>query len=222
MSFTGFPDEGLVFYEGLEADNSKSYWTQHKAVYDEHVRGPMLALVAELTEEFGTAKLFRPYRDVRFAKDKTPYKDHQGAVLHPSGEGPGAWYVEVSADGLRAAGGAWRLQPDQVERYRRAVDDGVQGPRLQEIADGLAAHGHRPGRAAPGAQPPRLRRRPPAHRRCCATGPCTAAGTGRRRTGWVRPPSWTASGRPGARSSRSTSGWADNVGASTAPPDRRR
>ena len=42
---------------------------------------PMLALTAALAEEFGQAKVFRPYRDVRFAKDKTPYKNHQGAFV---------------------------------------------------------------------------------------------------------------------------------------------
>ena len=131
MAFTGFPDEGLVFYEGLEADNSKTYWTQHKAAYDRHVRQPLQAMLDELAAEFGPAKVFRPYRDVRFSHDKTPYKTHQGAVVHAEGQATGAWYVELSADGLRTSGGSWRLESDQVARYRRAVDDDVQGPRLQ-------------------------------------------------------------------------------------------
>src|SRR4051794_25965230 len=79
MTFTGFPDEGLVFYEGLEADNSKTYWTQHKADWETYVRGPFQALLDELAPEYGVAKIFRPYRDVRFSADKTPYKTHQGA-----------------------------------------------------------------------------------------------------------------------------------------------
>jgi uncharacterized protein (TIGR02453 family) len=141
MSFAGFPDEGLVFYEGLEADNSKTYWTQHKADYEAHVRGPLLALTEELAPEFGTAKVFRPYRDVRFSNDKTPYKTHQGAVVHADGAGTGAWYVQISADGLYVAGGSWRLESDQVARFRRAVADDVQGPRLQAEVDRLAAAG---------------------------------------------------------------------------------
>jgi uncharacterized protein (TIGR02453 family) len=131
MSFTGFPDEGLVFYEGLEADNSRTYWQRHRAVYDTCVRAPVQALVDELAAEFGPAKIFRPYRDVRFSNDKTPYKTHQGAVVHPEGRGTGAWYVQVSADGLMVAGGSWRLESDQVARYRRAVADDVQGQRLR-------------------------------------------------------------------------------------------
>jgi uncharacterized protein (TIGR02453 family) len=140
VSFEGFPDEGLVFYEGLEADNSKTYWTRHKGAYDEHVKAPLLAMLEELAPEFGTAKVFRPYRDVRFSHDKTPYKTHQGAVIHPEGR-TGAWYVQVSADGLRVAGGCWRMESDQVARYRRAVADGVQGPRLQAEVDRLSTAG---------------------------------------------------------------------------------
>ena len=130
MSFTGFPDEGLVFYEGLEADNSKTYWTQNRPVYESSVRAPLQALADELAGEFGPAKLFRPYRDVRFSNDKTPYKTHQGAVVEPAGRSAGAWYVQISADGLRVAGGCWRMESDQVTRYRRAVVDEVQGRRL--------------------------------------------------------------------------------------------
>jgi uncharacterized protein (TIGR02453 family) len=139
VSFEGFPDEGLVFYEGLEADNTKTYWTRHKGAYEEHVRAPLQALLEELAPEFGPAKVFRPYRDVRFSNDKTPYKTHQGAVVHP--ESAGSWYVQVSADGLMVAGGCWRLESDQVARYRRAVADAVQGPRLEAEVDRLAAAG---------------------------------------------------------------------------------
>jgi uncharacterized protein (TIGR02453 family) len=141
MSFDGFPDEGLVFYEGLEADNSKTYWTQHKTDYEAHVKAPLLALLEELAPEFGTAKVFRPYRDVRFSNDKTPYKTHQGAVVHADGSGTGAWYLQISADGLHVSGGSWRLESDQIARYRRAVADKVQGPRLQAEVDRLAATG---------------------------------------------------------------------------------
>jgi uncharacterized protein (TIGR02453 family) len=141
VTFDGFPDEGLVFYEGLEADNSKTYWTRHKPDYEAHVRAPLLAMLEELTPEFGTAKVFRPYRDVRFSNDKTPYKTHQGATVHDDTGRLGAWYVQVSADGLRVAGGVWRLESDQVDRYRRAVADRLQGGRLRTELDRLERAG---------------------------------------------------------------------------------
>ncbi len=91
--FTGFPVAALDFYDDLELDNTKSFWEAHKHVYESAVRDPMLALTAFLAEEFGTAKVFRPYRDVRFAKDKTPYKTHQGAFVRVA-DATG-WYVAL-------------------------------------------------------------------------------------------------------------------------------
>ena len=135
MTFAGFPERALVFYEGLEADNSKTYWTDHRAMYDECIKAPMEALLAELAPEFGEAKFFRPYRDVRFAKDKTPYKTHAGAVVH--GAGGGGLYVQISAAGLLLGGGAWRLETDQVQQMRRAIDDDHLGPALEDELAGL-------------------------------------------------------------------------------------
>ena len=116
MRFEGFGDGAVEFFEGLEADNSKAYWADNLALYREHVRGPMEALLAELEPEFaagfGKGKVFRPHRDVRFSKDKSPYKTHCGAVVE-QGRGGGAYYVEVSADGLLVAGGCFHTEPDQ-------------------------------------------------------------------------------------------------------------
>src|SRR5262249_56579049 len=98
MSFSGWPEEALDFYEGLAADNSKTYWTAHKHVYETAVLRPMTELVEELAPEFGEAKIFRPYRDVRFSKDKTPYKTHIGALV-------GRGYVQFSLQGLAAGNG---------------------------------------------------------------------------------------------------------------------
>jgi uncharacterized protein (DUF2461 family) len=71
-AFTGFPVAALDFYDDLELDNTKSFWAAHKEVYESAVRAPMTALVTALEDEFGKAKVFRPYRDVRFAKDESP------------------------------------------------------------------------------------------------------------------------------------------------------
>ncbi|SDK16485.1 DUF2461 domain-containing protein [Nonomuraea jiangxiensis] len=140
MSFTGFPDEAFLFYEGLAADNSKTYFTRHKQLYEEAVRAPMVALADELAPGFGAAHLFRPYRDVRFAKDKSPYKTHQGAFVEVL-RGIGL-YVEVSAEGLYAAGGCYSQASDQVARFRAAVDEDLTGKPLVSIAEELAAAGY--------------------------------------------------------------------------------
>ncbi|MCF6469104.1 DUF2461 domain-containing protein [Nonomuraea sp. MG754425] len=140
MGFTGFPDEAFLFYEGLEADNSKTYFARHKHLYEEAVRAPMLALTDDLAAEFGPAHLFRPYRDVRFSKDKAPYKTHQGAFVEAM---PAiGLYVEIGAEGLFVAGGVYSTASDQVARYRAAVDEDLSGKPLESIADTLAGEGY--------------------------------------------------------------------------------
>jgi uncharacterized protein (TIGR02453 family) len=221
VSFEGFPDEGLIFYEGLEADNSKTYWTQHKADYDTHVRAPLQALLDELAPEFGTPKVFRPYRDVRFSHDKTPYKTHQGAVVHPDGAGAGSWYLQISAEGLMVSGGCWRLESDQVSRYRRAVTDGVQGPILQAEVDRLTAggwviEGERLSRVPAGFAPDAERMNLLKHK--------SLHGTRRwEPTDWVHERRALEEIRAAWRELRTLNAWlADNVGATAKDPRARR
>jgi uncharacterized protein (TIGR02453 family) len=138
VRFTGWPAEAIDWFLGLEADNSRAYFQAHRDVYDRAVRGPMEALLAEVTEEFGEGKVFRPNRDIRFSADKTPYKDHTAASIHR--EEGGGYYVYISAQGMGAAGGYYGMAPDQIERYRRAVADDHAGAALEEV---LAAIGSR-------------------------------------------------------------------------------
>ena len=135
MTFHGWTDAILDFYEGLEADNSRTYWQGHKKVYDEKVLEPMRELLAELADEFGEPKIFRPNRDIRFSADKTPYKTQIGATL--AGHG----YVQVSADGLAVASGTYAFASDQLARYRRAVSLDLPGEALARIVQDAEAAG---------------------------------------------------------------------------------
>jgi uncharacterized protein (TIGR02453 family) len=134
VSFSGWPEEALDFYDGLAADNSKTYWTMHKPVYDAAVLRPMTELVEELAPEFGEAKIFRPYRDVRFSKDKTPYKTHIGAMV-------GRGYVQFSAEGLAAGDGMYGMAPDQLDRYREAVAGDRTGGELEDVIAAIEKRG---------------------------------------------------------------------------------
>ena len=130
-AFQGFPEAALDFYDDLEMDNTKSFWEAHKAVYDEAVKAPMAALMAALEPEFGPAKVFRPYRDVRFAKDKTPYKTNQGAFV---GAGPACgWYVEIAARGVRTGAGFYDASGTDLARIRTSIDNEATGKQLQRI-----------------------------------------------------------------------------------------
>lgn len=137
--FTGFPEQALEFYEGLEADNTKAYWTDHRTAYDSCVRAPFELLLAELEPEFGAAKLFRPYRDVRFSKDKTPYKTAAAAAIGDDVQG--GLYVQLSTAGLMLAGGAHGMTTDQARRLRAAVADDRPGRALTAVLDRLRAGG---------------------------------------------------------------------------------
>jgi uncharacterized protein (TIGR02453 family) len=159
MSFGGWPAEALEFYEGLEADNSKAYWTSHKAVYQESVLRPMEELIEGLAPEFGEPRIFRPYRDIRFSHDKTPYKTNIGATVGGTG------YIQLSADGLAAGAGMWHMEPDTLARYRTAAAADTSGARLAEIVDALEkssveVNGHDALKTAPrgySADHPRIR-----------------------------------------------------------------
>jgi len=132
--FQGFEPAALEFFEGLEADNSKAYWTTHREVWESAVRAPMADLTAELAPSWGRVTVFRPYRDVRFSADKSPYKTHHGAVV---GDG----YVQVSAEGLACGSGMYTMTRNQLSRFRAAVADDYPGTRLAGIVAALAEQG---------------------------------------------------------------------------------
>jgi uncharacterized protein (TIGR02453 family) len=129
-----------LFYAGLGADNSRTYWAAHRDVYEDAVRAPLAALLAELAGEFGgMVSLFRPFRDVRFSKDKSPYKTHQGGFVEIA---PGVGYhLQVDAGGLLVSGGFHARDAAQIRQYRAAVTDRGSGERLAAVVASLAGAG---------------------------------------------------------------------------------
>src|SRR3954454_1978898 len=127
MAFKGWPNTAIDFFDGLEDDNSKTYWQANKPTYDNDVKAPMQALLEELQAEFGEGKIFRPNRDIRFSADKSPYKTSIAATLSKGG------YVQLSGAGLAAGCGMWHMASDQLERYRKAVDDERSGAELVKL-----------------------------------------------------------------------------------------
>lgn len=142
MTFAGFPDEAFDFYERLTADNSRPFWQANKAIYERAVRGPM----SELTEalgEHGPFQIFRPYRDVRFAKDKTPYKENIAAFSES--EGGTGLYIQLGAGGMLTGCGYYAMAPDQLERFRAAIDADATGSDLARRCVALEVKGMRLG-----------------------------------------------------------------------------
>ena len=157
-AFTGMPDEGLAFLEDLEERNTKDFFDANKAVFTAQVQAPFAALVnaaaARLRRsvpDLGPPKLFRIYRDLRFSKDKTPYKTSMSASVpsrspHEDG-GPGVgtgFYVNVGPAGLYTASGLYHPGRPELERVRAAIADPELGPELEAVFRRAAAKGLEP------------------------------------------------------------------------------
>ncbi|MGI8804049.1 MAG: DUF2461 domain-containing protein [Solirubrobacteraceae bacterium] len=139
-SFAGFPPEAFSWFAGLEADNSRTYFTARRGTYDRAVRGALEAMLEELAGELGGhVKLFRQHRDVRFSSDKSPYKTTTYGLIVDRPDRLPSLYAQVSAQGLFAGSGYHQLAPDQLSRFREAIV--ADGEVLEQAMDTAHAAG---------------------------------------------------------------------------------
>lgn len=136
----GFPAGLFEFFTELQADNSKPFWQANKHRYEHDVRAPVRALLDDLSDEFGTLRMFRPNRDVRFSKDKSPYKLWTGATSEAQAIGGIGYYLEISAKGIVTGYGAMLMASEQLSRYRAAIDAPKSGAEFEKLVGYLAAH----------------------------------------------------------------------------------
>ena len=139
-AFAGFPPAVFAWFEGLEADNSRAYVQRTRDVLDGPVRDGMEAMLDELAGGgFGPeVKLFRQHRDLRFSRDKSPYKTRTYGLVHG---GAHPYYAELSASGLYAGTGLYRPDRDLLARFRAAVLDEGTGPELEALVAQARAAG---------------------------------------------------------------------------------
>ena len=133
--FTGWKGDFRGFFLGLKMNNSKAYFEAHRPQYEQEVKGPMVALLADLEPEFGPARLSRPNRDIRFSADKSPYKTNIYAST------PGG-YVALDAEGLMVGGGRYEMDSAQLARFRDAVATSASGTKLVAIVAELREKGY--------------------------------------------------------------------------------
>jgi len=131
---SGFRAAATRFFQDLEEDNSREFWLANADRYEREVKQPMTALLESLPERYQPFRLYRMNRDLRFTKDKSPYKTQQGALSEADG---GDYYLHLDGSGLLVAAGAYLMEPDQLERFRAAVDDARKGRALERILAGL-------------------------------------------------------------------------------------
>ncbi|WP_186827015.1 DUF2461 domain-containing protein [Shimia ponticola] len=127
------------FYTRLAANNSKDWWTAHKTEYESRLKRPALLFLdviadhlRQVTDTSIQTKLFRPHRDVRFSKDKTPYHTHLHMLWSMGDDAPG-YFLGLSHTYLRIGAGRMGFEKDTLLRYRAAIDEG--GPLLDAIDD---------------------------------------------------------------------------------------
>jgi uncharacterized protein (TIGR02453 family) len=135
-TFEGFGPRVRNWFRGLESDNSKEYFAAQRNFFEESIRDQMEALLAELSNDFGgEIRMFRQNRDIRFSRDKSPYKTNTYGILYGAAIAAQGLYASISADGLVAGSGYHMMAPDQLDRFRQGVADGKLGPQLVKAVD---------------------------------------------------------------------------------------
>ncbi len=133
--FAGYPREGVAFLRNLKRHNNRPWFEKHRDQYENDVKLPMLSLIAALRPDFQRFGpefdlnpkrcLFRIYRDVRFSKDKRPYKTHVAAhfVLRgrPKGVGGSGYYLHIEPGEVFLGGGIYMPDGDQLKKIRRGL-----------------------------------------------------------------------------------------------------
>jgi len=149
--FAGFRPAALTFFRDLAANQERAWFQDNRAIYEQEVLAPLRALVADLGSAFSrrgvglTAdplkSVFRIHRDVRFSRDKAPYKTHAGAVLSRDGGkgGFGIFYIHIDPTGSFAAAGFYQPDPKYLEALRIAMFE--EAPRLRAALDAAYASG---------------------------------------------------------------------------------
>lgn len=153
--FAGFQPEAASFLEGLGANNNKVWFQAHKADYERYVLEPERAFAEDMAERLTSlvgpagggikGSPFRIYRDVRFSKDKSPYKTHVGvpfgAADRRHAEGPG-FYFHLEPPTMMLGGGMHEFTPAALSKYRDAVVDAREGEALRAVVDGVVRDGY--------------------------------------------------------------------------------
>jgi len=138
-TFKGWPEDFQRFFIGLQLDNSKKYFEANRRTYEDSVKGPMVALLESLEPDFGTGKVFRANRDIRFSKDKSPYKTNIAADV---GMGSKGGYLSLDARGFTVATGRYEMSPEEIARFRKKVAADASGTQLAGIVTRLKKSGY--------------------------------------------------------------------------------
>ncbi len=154
MAFTGFAEADAGFFRRLAKNQDRDWFNAHKKEFEDGYQKPMKELLDEVAAKVDGAfahcdldapKVFRIFRDVRFSKDKSPYKTHIGGFLPTKRSGkatevPMALYIHIGLPEMFAAAGHYMMDPAALERFRKAVAD-KRGVELEKLLKALSKKG---------------------------------------------------------------------------------
>ncbi len=152
-TFSAFPAETLDFLSDLKANNNRQWFTDNKEIYERAVKQPadrfcaaIAARLETLTGQAHTSRVYRLHRDLRFAKDKTPYNAHLHIAFMPQGDlsTPPSWFFGLEPDHLTLGAGVFAFEKPALERFRAQVAGSAGDTLSQTLAD-LKADGARIG-----------------------------------------------------------------------------
>jgi uncharacterized protein (TIGR02453 family) len=160
-AFEGFADNDAKFFKALAKHQDREWFTAHKQEFEDGWNTPMKHLLADVRAAIDSAfphcdlddpRVFRIFRDVRFSKDKSPYKTHIGGHISVKRAGkatdaPAAVYFHVGHDERFGAAGYYMMDPPALARFRAAIADDQRGKELVKILarldkKGFAADAH--------------------------------------------------------------------------------
>jgi uncharacterized protein (TIGR02453 family) len=138
MTFDGFGPGALDFFARLKNDNSKAFFDEHRAEYESSIRQPMEDLLGAAEAKYGSGRVMRPNRDVRFSANKEPYRTNASMWAGTVG----GVYLSLTTDGLEVGGGLYGPSRDQLERARVAIDSQpLAASALRDVVSELTSHG---------------------------------------------------------------------------------
>jgi uncharacterized protein (TIGR02453 family) len=133
--FSGFPSIAFTFFARLAKNNRREWFLAHKDEFEQACQGPLKALTQALDPPFGATRITRIYRDLRFSKDKSPYRTHISTIVK-------GCYLGLSAEGLYVGTGLYMPEAAVLRRFREAIADDASGKTLATAISALRKKGY--------------------------------------------------------------------------------
>ncbi len=139
MTSAFFGPGAFAFLDSLQADNTRAYFQAHREDYQREILAPLQELVAIAEPRYGPGRVMRQHRDLRFSRDKTPYRTTASMTAGTIG----GIYLRLSSDGVQVGGGLYEPNREQLGRAREAIAESSRAAgELAAALRALTSHGY--------------------------------------------------------------------------------